>query len=109
MYFNYIQTSKNNGSTKVVLEMDITLNNLWTAFIPIYYIIGLVPPSHHATSEFPTFETFDAIYSHFSPTCSFIPAFGNTFNEKHRFSMRLSKQRNVAENNEESRNTSLML
>ena len=51
MYFNYILTSKNNGSTKLIIEMDITLNNLWTAFIPIYYIIGLVPLSQ-ITSEF---------------------------------------------------------
>ena len=92
MYFNYILTSKNNASTKLAIEIDISLNNLWMAFIPIYYIIGLVPSN--TTEEL---GTFDAIYSHFSPTCSFIPAFGNTFNEKLRFSLRLNKQKEVLE------------
>jgi hypothetical protein len=106
MYFNYILSSKNISSAKVVFEIDISLNKLWTAFIPIYYIIGLVPFSHqHHNSD--TFETFDAIYSQFSPSCSFIPAFGNTFNEKLRFSMRQIKQR--GEGNDETRNSSLRL
>ncbi len=88
MYFNHILTSGIPRSSNIILDLDVSLRNLWTSFIPIYYIIGLVPLDPHDT-----LDTFDSLYSHFSPTCTFIPAFGNTYSEKHRFSLRLRKPR----------------
>lgn len=69
------------------------MKNLWGAFIPIYYIVGLVP-----LEEGPLETTFDAIYSKFSPTCAFIPVQVTSFTAKHNFSIRLLKHNSEDDN-----------
>jgi hypothetical protein len=59
------------------LEVDISLINISTSFIPMYYIMGLV--SEDDMEHARCLESFDSIYCLLSPSCNFLPSIGKSF------------------------------
>ena len=52
----------------------------------MYYILGVVPKSD--LPKLQLLDSFDALYSQLSSTCSFVPSFGKSFQEKLKYCIR---------------------